>query len=333
MPLAAPGVTIEPDSDLGASLRLTKQWSLRAAHSQRPFAEMMRQVAVSLDSDLIVVNPEGRILAALDVKFRTRVTAGDQITVVGADSTDAIKVTALVSISQRTLLVNLAYEAPDVAFPEDLYRIFRLLHALHPPNRMAMRIGGHPVGEPAMVPEDAPEFPAEHVEAARSLAFVQSVLRQRHPMPWDLTDDDLRTIRTAESLIRGDLVRSRWRNASLGLDELDETLAGLAEDAGEFRLEFVAPVEATIGGTTIRLGDVHHTFEGARIVEPIGSNKSPDGLAQLQLVPGHSDALVQRLMQPLRPIASAFDRAIEVSAETLRGDGKPVTAIGRRRPA
>lgn len=221
-------------------------------------------VSVGLEATLLAIDEQANVVSALPVHFRRRVTLLDRATLVGTDESGAIRVVAMVTMNPPGLELNLRYLAGGSALPRNLLTSFRFLRALRRPNRLGLMVGEYAVGEPDVLPADT-EFPQDFLELVRSLAFIQSVTGIKFSLPPELDDDDLRALREAEALLRGETVLSRWSDATLGLSTIDSVLLGVVEGGGPFRLEFVAPVIALIGGHEVPLGDARYVFPMATL--------------------------------------------------------------------
>lgn len=302
--------------------------------SYTPTADAVAEaVSVGLEATLLVIDELANVVGALPVHFRRRITMTDTTTLLGTDSSGAIRVVATVKANPPSLKLNLRYLAGSPAVPRGLLASLRFLHALHRPNRLGMTIGDRAVGEPDELPIDT-EFPQDFLEIVRSLAFVQTVTGVEFSLPPDLEDDDLRTLGEAEALIRGETVSSRWSDATLGLSMIDSELLGVVEGGGPFRLEFVAPVVAVIAGHEVPLGDAHYVFRVAvldnyaELVE--AANADAMSGAQANLRPGDDDRYEVTLtappqigfdLQDVRPsVVTSIDALDAARRSSLRRD-------------
>lgn len=258
-------------------------------------------VSVGLEATLLAIDEQSNVVSALPVHFRRRITMMDTATLLGTDGSGAIRVVATVKTNPPSLKLNLRYLAGSSAVPRDLLASFRFLRALHRPNRLGMTIGDRAVGEPDELPVGT-EFPQDFLEIVRSLAFVQAVTGIEFSLPPELEDDDLRTLREAEALLRGESISNRWSDATLGLSTIDSELLGVVEGGGAFRLEFVAPVVAVIARHEVPLGDAHYVFRVAVLenyAELVEAAETDDmSGAQANLRPGDDDRYEVTLAAP-----------------------------------
>lgn len=260
-----------------------------------------RAMSVGLDATLLVVDERSNVVSALPVQFRRRVTLGDTATLFGTDESEAIRVVATVTTRPAGLKLNLRYFAGSPALPRQLLGSLRFLRALRRPNRLGLMVGERSIGEPEELPADE-EFPQHLVELVRSLAFVQTMSGTEFSMPAKLDDADLRTLREAEALLRGETVSSRWADARLGLSSIDAALLDVVQGGAPFRLEFTAPVLAHISGYEVVLGEAHYVFRVAvienydELVDAAETGDVSDAPARLR--PGDDDGYEVTLVAP-----------------------------------
>ncbi|MGI8631824.1 MAG: hypothetical protein ACR2NA_04660 [Solirubrobacterales bacterium] len=292
-----------------------------------------KAASVGLEATLLAVDEHANVVSALPVRFRRRITMADTATLLGTDNSGAIRVVATVATNPPGLELKLRYLAGSSAIPRDLLASFRFLRTLHPPIRLGMAIGDRAIGEPHELPVGT-EFPQDFLELVRSLAFVQAATGIEFSLPPELDDEDVRTMREAEALLQGETVTSRWSDATLGLSTIDSELLGVVEGGGAFRLEFVAPVVAVIGGHEVPLGDANYVFRVAvlenfsELVE-VASSDAMSG-AQAKLRPGEDDRYEVTLTAPARigfdlqdvrpPVVASVDILDAALRGSLRGD-------------
>lgn len=261
---AAVPVVSRPAVSTGEERVVFREFYLGDGNAERAFertvdAASVEGVAVGLDATLLALDERLNVVSALPVRFRRRVTVGDTATLVGTDASEAVRVVATVEKHPPRFLFKLRYLAGGQALPQQLLPSFRFLRALRRPNRLGIRIGERMVGGPEEL-SSALEFPAQLVEVARSLAFIQRMTGVRFPVPAELGSEDLHAIREAEALLRGERQVARWTAASLGFSSIDAALLEVVADGAPFRLEFAAPVSVSIAGHEVELGEAHYVF-------------------------------------------------------------------------
>ncbi len=275
-----------------------------------PSAEVAPE-GLGLDAALIAIDEQGNTTAALPVLFRQRIVGNESVKVFGADTSGALRVSALLSRAPGNMQLNLRYERGSGATPRQLLPAFRLLRALRPPARMSLIINGHPVGNPDGLSNDQ-DFPKDLLDVTRSLAFIQSVTGSEFPMPDELDQNDIRELKEAERLLMGETVTGGWRDAKLtgsDTDWLEEV-----EDADQLRIEFVDHKVAQIAGHTVCLGEANFVFRTAIIDRTTRDD--------VHLRPGTDDRFEVSLLtapeiginlQDVRPPVKASAHAIEAA--------------------
>ena len=259
-------------------------------------------VSVALRATLEAVDEHAKVISALPVQFRRRVSMSGTATLLGTDPSGSIRVVATVTTTPPRLNLNLRYLSGGPALPRQLLASFRFLRTLRRPNLLRLTIDGRTVGELEEFTV-AEEFPQALVEQVRTLAFVQAITGVEFALPKDFDDDDLRTMHEAEALLRGETVSSRWADAILGLSAIDTALLEAVEGNPSFRLEFIAPVVARIAGYDVPLGEAHYVFRAAVLenYDELVSASESERLsgAEAHLRPGVDDRFEVALVAPL----------------------------------
>lgn len=253
-----------------------------------------------LEATLTAIDSRGHVVNALPIHFNQKVATGQSVTLVGADASGELGVTATVLLNPLSIRLDFEWTARQSTTPRARLAPFRFLSALDPPARLGLLLGNESIGEPEPVPKSF-GISDQVIEGTRSLAFVQAMTGVEFPMPRELDEEDLRDLHEAEILLAGGTLSGQWDAVTLSLTAIDPRIVASLDGDSQFMIELVAPVVARIAGRDVPLGNATYVFRSVlvdnyrELAEAGSTNDKP---LEVRLRPGVGDTYEIQLMTP-----------------------------------
>lgn len=252
------------------------------------------------DLTISVVDPDGRVLAAVPLMLTERTTGlvGSELT--GADSYGVLKIRLRGNAQTRELSSDFQTSFPSNALPAQVLPVLRLLSVMRPPNEVHLLQSGKSITSATKVSlKGSPT--ATFITLVEALGRIQQASGVYFPIPEKFTKDDVESVDVADRLFRGEVVQSKWTQTRLTLTVTQPApLAELIVSDNPNAFKFVTNDFAVdIGSHRVPVGQVEISLASARLA----NHDELEALLPLQLgleleavlIPGDSDTSEMRL--------------------------------------
>ncbi|MDK9494446.1 hypothetical protein QEZ40_000320 [Streptomyces katrae] len=249
-----------------------------------------------LPAQLIVTDASGKRLAALGLHMSSIRSGTHGGTLTGADPTGAVTCTFRLDRTTRESSIKIDVHVPDALRPAQWLDVVRFAAQAGPGSRLQMILAGHPVNDPMpfrITPHVGGAAPV--VRVLEQLIAIERLAVTTLVVPKDPSNEDLRAIREAHTLLTGGTVEEVVSSAAMEADDTD-FVRGLFTQR-PVRLRQNHPnYEIEIFGQRVPIGPVQRTLPALYVSE---HRRSADGW-HLTLTagrePGANVATVQRVV-------------------------------------
>lgn len=311
-----------PDT-LGNGEPADERASISIPHGSTTLAELVYEAAspesfieerADLRALLIVLTEAGQPITYLPLQFRNRVRTSLNVLIAGADAADYLSVSVVSDLEARSSRLQLEFTSPYKAqSPKLLLPAIQFWEQLTPGRSLGVWLTNQQFWllEPIQVPHSRPDLSASFRLLVRALVRFQAFTGTTFPIPRQLSDDELKSIRRVDQLVTGNPLRGRWEKATV-MTNFDG-LKLMTESSGVFgaQYELLGDEYVEIASRRVHLGAVKYTFFHALIAPGVSPRQEgPDQFA-VTLVPGRDPSFEVVLLskdetgglQPAKPTA------------------------------